>query len=107
MPVKHVVMFGLKDDLTPEQIETLKFGLIALKDIIPAIKTYELGVDLKLEAGQKHPGGKNRSMCWSVTFDTIADYETYDTHEAHTTLIKDMIKPFSIPGSRAAVQYEF
>ena len=106
--VKHVVMFTLKDDLTAEQIEELKNGLVKLKDKLPdIIQTYELGIDLKLHGGQTHPAGKNRSVCWSVTFNSVQDYETYDASEAHTSLIANVIKTYTVPGTRAAVQYEF
>ena len=82
-------------------------GLLNLPTCIQEITSCELGVDLKLEGGQKHPAGKNRSICWTATFASTTDYEIYETHEAHLQVITYLIKPVLEPGTRAAVQYEF
>ncbi len=73
---------------------------------INLITEYELGEDLKLPRGQNHPAGKNRTVCWSASFASIADYEVYEKHEAHIDVVTEKIKPIMIPGSRAAMQYE-
>ena len=52
MPVRHIVMFGIKEGTTEAQISTLKTGLAGLKSKIPEIKSFELGFDLKLKGGQ-------------------------------------------------------
>ncbi|EOD32906.1 hypothetical protein EMIHUDRAFT_230302 [Emiliania huxleyi CCMP1516] len=106
MPVRHIVMFGIKEGTTEAQISTLKTGLAGLKSKIPEIKSFELGFDLKLKGGQTHPAGKNRSCSWAPTFDTKEAYEVYETHEAHIEVINDCIKPIIEPGTRAAIQYE-
>ena len=98
-PVKHVVMFSLKKDATKAQHEQIKQGLLALPTKIPEIQDYELGLDLLLKGGQKHPAGKNRSICWSASFKSQKDYETYDASEAHKEFLA-LLKPLVEPGSR-------
>ena len=106
MPVKHITMFGIDDDVPQEKVDELKTALLSLPKEIDVIQAYELGVDLKLPAGQNHPLGKNRTIVWSVTVASAADYDIYDKHEVHQKIIKEVIKPTITPGSRAAIQYE-
>mmetsp|Transcript_125688 Transcript_125688/g.268190 ORF Transcript_125688/g.268190 Transcript_125688/m.268190 type:complete len:108 (+) Transcript_125688:75-398(+) len=106
MPVRHVVMFGVKEEATEEQLQTLREGLLSLPQKIEAIKGHELGFDLKLPSGQSHPAGKNRACMWTADFDSEADYEAYAAHAAHIEVINTCIKPIMEPGSRAAIQYK-
>jgi hypothetical protein len=106
MRIKHVVMFMIRDDASYEQVQAVKKGLLDLPKQNQLIKSYELGLDLKLAGGQNHPAGKNRSICWSATFDNVADYEAYEIDPAHVDCINNIIKPAITPGSRAAIQYE-
>mmetsp|Transcript_74273 Transcript_74273/g.206348 ORF Transcript_74273/g.206348 Transcript_74273/m.206348 type:complete len:108 (-) Transcript_74273:99-422(-) len=105
MPVKHIVMFGVKEDTTEEQFQSLKDGLLELPKQISSIKEYELGIDLKLESGQTHPAGKNRSVVWSATFDSVEAYEAYAVDAAHKDCIANFIAPVIEPGTRSAIQY--
>ena len=85
----------------------MKAGLLGLpKQLDPVIASHELGVDLKLPGGQSHPAGKNRSVVWSATFDSIQDYESYETSKEHVDVVTTLIKPIIVPGSRAAIQYK-
>jgi hypothetical protein len=104
--IKHIVMFGLKEDLTDEKLEGVKAGLLALPDKIPQILDCQLGVDLLLPAGQSHPAGNNRSISWMAEFASARDYQRYETHPAHVALIENVLKPAMVPGTRAAIQYE-
>jgi Stress responsive A/B Barrel Domain len=104
--IKHVVMFNFKDETSNDTIQAIKDGLLNLPKEINLIQDYELGVDMLLESGQKHPAGKNRLLCWSCTFDTVDDYETYSNHPVHTQLLENYIKPNLLPASRAAIQYQ-
>jgi formyltetrahydrofolate synthetase len=106
MPVKHIVMFGFKEEATIEDVDRVQQGLLDLVKHIEEIKGFELGVDLALESGQTHPAGKNRVISWMPTFANAADYETYNKHPAHVSFINDILKPVLLPGSRAAIQYE-
>ena len=100
--VKHVVMFGLRADADKQGIQA---ALLSLPASIPQIQTHELGVDLQLPAGQRHPAGPNRSLSWTVTFANTKDYLTYDTHPDHQHVVS-LIKEGLVPGTRAAIQYE-
>ena len=106
MPVKHIVMWNVTSEATEAQLSEMKARLLALRETIPTITSCEYGVDLQLPSGQSHPGGKNRSVCFSATFATTADYEAYAIHADHVAVITECIKPNMVPGTRAAVQYE-
>jgi hypothetical protein len=84
----------------------LKEGLLGLPNLLNEIKYYELGVDLLLPGGQNHPSGKNRSIVWSATFDSVEDYEKYNVSNEHVEVVTNLIKPIIVPGSRAAIQFE-
>ena len=101
MPYKHIVMFSVGE----EHIASIKAELLKLPERISEIKSYELGVDLKLKSGQKHPAGKNRTISWSAVFDSVEDYEKYSSDPHHVGFLR-VLKPFIETGSRAAIQYE-
>ena len=83
----------------------MKEGLLGLPSKLDVFVSHELGVDLKLEGGQNHPAGKNRSVVWTATFGSVEDYESYDTSEEHVSVVSNLIKPIIVPGSRSAIQY--
>ncbi|CAE8625885.1 unnamed protein product [Polarella glacialis] len=105
MPVRHIVMFGVKEDTSEEQMAALKEGLLALPGKIDVIKSHQWGLDLKLPSGQNHPGGKNRTVMWSADFDDAEAFEVYAAHADHVAVINTCIKPIMEPGTRAAIQY--
>ena len=85
----------------------MKEGLLGLPGKLnPLFLSHELGFDLKLEGGQNHPAGKNRSVIWSAIFDNVNDYEAYDTSDEHISVVQNFIKPIIVPGSRSAIQYD-
>jgi hypothetical protein len=102
MVVKHITMFRLKEGSDEEAI---KAALLDLPRQLPMILTHQLGVDLRLEAGQNHPLGKNRQISWSVTFNSISDYEAYNDSEVHKHFLREALQPVLEEGSRAAIQY--
>lgn len=102
--IKHIVMFRLKEECF-EEIPEVCNGLLDLPKKIPAIAEYELGKDLVLPSGQNHPAGKNRQIVWTVHFNSVEDYNTYDQSEPHQHFIANILKPRLEPGSRAAIQY--
>jgi Stress responsive A/B Barrel Domain len=57
MPVKHIVMFRFKEGTSEEEIQGICQELLALPKAIDCIRTYEVGQDLLLKGGQKHPLG--------------------------------------------------
>ena len=83
----------------------MKEGLLGLPSKLDVFVSHDLGVDLKLEGGQNHPAGKNRSVIWTATFGSVEDYESYDTSEEHVSVVSNLIKPIIVPGSRSAIQY--
>lgn len=103
--VKHIVMFGVREDLTTDELEEVKAGLLVLPLVIPEIVDYELGVDLVLLTGHARPAGKNRIISWTAAFASPADYQEYETHPAHIALINDVLKPATAPGTRTTIQY--
>jgi hypothetical protein len=92
-PIKHVVMFSLKEGATKAEREQIKKGLLVLPTKISEIRDYELGIDLLLKGGQNHSAGKNRAICWSASF---------NSHKEFLALLKPLVEP----GSRSAIQYE-
>jgi Stress responsive A/B Barrel Domain len=106
MPVQHIVMFTLQDDVAEDKVAALKKGLLDLPEKLGLFVEYKLGTDLKLEGGQNHPAGKNRSIVWCASFATIDDYEKYEGSQEHIEVVSNLIKPIIVPGSRAAIQYE-
>lgn len=105
MPIKHVVMFAFKPEVTSEQINALRQELLNLPTVIPQILSYELGDDLRYPSGQEHPLGPNRNILWSVTVSNAQDYQIYNDCEAHQKVLQS-IKKILAPGTRAAIQYE-
>lgn len=102
LSVKHVVMFGLRPDA---DVAGIQRALLALPSSIPEIETHELGIDLRLPAGQTHPAGPNRTLAWTVTFANAEDYKVYDAHPEHQVVVKK-IKDGMVANTRAAIQYE-
>jgi hypothetical protein len=84
----------------------MKQGLLSLPEKVDGFIGFELGTDLKLPAGQNHPAGKNRSIAWSASFANVADYDRYNESKEHVEVVNNLIKPITVPGSRAAIQYE-
>jgi hypothetical protein len=106
--VKHVVMFSIREGISERKAsKKIQKALLKLPQEIDEIKEFELGKDLKLPAGQNHPAGKNRLIAWTVTFDSVKDYNTYNEHPAHKAFLKDVLQPVVQPGSRAAIQYKY
>mmetsp|Transcript_43020 Transcript_43020/g.68800 ORF Transcript_43020/g.68800 Transcript_43020/m.68800 type:complete len:114 (+) Transcript_43020:64-405(+) len=103
--VRHLVMVGIKEGSTNQQIAAVKDGLAALQQKC-RILSFEFGVDLMLPSGQNHPAGKNRTCTWHADFSSVEDYEAYATDPDHLKVIEDKIKPIMEPGSRAAIQYK-
>mmetsp|Transcript_11520 Transcript_11520/g.25669 ORF Transcript_11520/g.25669 Transcript_11520/m.25669 type:complete len:122 (-) Transcript_11520:101-466(-) len=103
MPVKHVVLFGFKPGVSRKQIAAIGDKLLSLKQHCPQILSHELGLDLKLTAGQNHPMGANSDLCWSVVVASAEEYDAYNTSDAHTSLV-GAIKP--LLATRSAVQYD-
>ena len=102
--IKHVVMFRFKPETTESEMQAVQKALLNLPLQLPEIQTFELGTDLKLESGQKHPAGPNRQVCWTATFKSVQEYQSYNDSPAHVQFLQQL-GPIVEPGSRAAIQY--
>lgn len=103
--LKHIVMFDFKRNVSEVDVDRIKLGLLDLPKAISSIQSYEIGYDLLLESGQKHPLGKNRRLSWTATFRSAAAYEAYARHPDHVAFLQQL-KPLLLRRSRAAIQYE-
>ena len=98
--VKHIVLFKLKDTLSPvektEIMERFKSGLEALKAKIPVLKHIEVGINAN--------PAESFDMALVTEFDNMEDLQTYATHPEHiavTQIIKD------VKAGRSCVDYLF
>lgn len=76
--LRHVVMFGFKPEVTPEQVQEIEKAFAALPTEIKEIKGYEWGTNSSLE-------GLNNGLthCFLLTFSSDADRDAYVIHPAH------------------------
>lgn len=103
--VKHVAMFRLKSTITNEQREDIKASILALPQQCPEIMKHELGMDIGLN--RDHPLGPNRDFIWSITCNSVEDYQRYHFSDAHQA-VHHKIVPLLDENSeiaRSAVQY--
>ena len=105
MTIKHITMFTVKKDAKKEEIHALLHGLLGLASKIQQIKSNEVGADLCLQPS--HPAAtENRSLCWTVCFETKLDFAVFERHPAHEKVETFMIQPLVQEGTRATIQYE-
>jgi hypothetical protein len=95
--VTHVVLLKLKKEATAAQKTAIIDGLRALPSQIPEIAAYRCGVDLGLDPSEQ-------DIAIVGEFQSVADYQAYAKHPAHTGLIVSKIKP--LLATRTAVQFE-
>lgn len=95
--VTHVVLLKLKKEATSAEKSAIIDGLRALPSQIPEIAAYRCGVDLGLDPS-------NQDIAIVGEFRSVADYQAYAKHPAHTGLIVSKIKP--LLATRTAVQFE-
>jgi hypothetical protein len=77
-PVKHMVAFKFKDDVSQADIDKLNAAFKDLKKKIDVIRTFDSGLNNspeKLNKGFTHG--------YLLSFDTTADRDTYLNHPAH------------------------
>lgn len=95
--ITHVVLLSWKPEADEAAREAVLSGLRSLPEQCPEILSYTVGADAELSEG-------NHDLALVATFNTVDDYQTYVTNEAHVAVINEHIKP--ILAGRAAVQFE-
>jgi hypothetical protein len=82
--VRHIVLFKLKETFSPEEkqkaAETLKTELLALKNKIPVIREFEIGINLT-----DNPSAYD--VVINSSFDSLDDLESYRVHPEHQAFI--------------------
>ncbi len=97
MSFRHVVALQWKPDTTPEQRQTIVTALHALPSLIPTIRSYVIGEDAGINAG-------NHDLVIVADFDDADGYVIYRDHPEHQRVIHDHIAPHV--AARAAVQHD-
>lgn len=76
--LRHVVLFGFKEDASAEDVKKVEEAFAALPGKIDVIKGYEWGVNISpenLDQGHTH--------CFFLTFADEKDRDAYLVHPAH------------------------
>ena len=76
--LRHVVLFGFKADVTPDQIKAVETAFLALPGQIKCVKGFEWGTDVSPEGLQK-----GHTHCFFLTFSSEKDRDEYLVHPAH------------------------
>ena len=97
MALRHIVTLTFHDGTTPEQVSSIADALRQLRDQIPEIRSYVVGVDAGLGEGNAH-------LAVVADFDSPAGWEAYRDHPAHQAVITQQIVP--VLAGRSAVQHE-
>ncbi len=85
--LRHVVLFGFKEDTTADQIPQIESAFCGLTSQIDAIEGFEWGTDVSdenLAQGYTH--------CFLVTFGSEAARKAYLPHPAHQKFVK-LLRP--------------
>lgn len=93
---RHIVLFAIRPEATPEQHAALLEGLHSLPGRIAEIRHFEVGVDADLAEG-------NADYAVVADFDDEAAYRAYAAHPAHVAVVTERVRP--ILASRTALQH--
>ena len=76
--LRHIVLFGFKDEATDAEIAEIIRRFAALGDLIPDITDFEWGEN-------NSPEGKNQGLthCFTLTFPSEAARDAYLPHPDH------------------------
>ncbi len=94
--IRHVVVLTI-DPTAPTAAAGIVEALRELPEVIPQLRSYEVGLDLGLAP-------TNATVAVIAEFDDVAGFEAYRDHPAHVAVIEELIAPVLV--SRAAVQHE-
>ena len=95
--IRHIAMLTLRADTADAAIDRLVSELRALPGLIDEIATYEVGVDLRLVAG-------NSTVAIVADFDDADAWTVYRNHPAHVRVLDEIIAP--LLDTRTAIQFE-
>ncbi len=95
--LRHVAVFRWADDTTEDQRNAIRAGLGRLPDLLPVLRAYRFGDDLRLVEGNWH-------FAVVADFDDESGWRAYRDHPEHRRVIDEHIRP--VLAERAAVQYE-
>ena len=76
--LRHVVLFGFKASVTPDQVKAVESAFLALPGQIKCIKNLEWGTNISPEGLQK-----GHTHCFLLTFSSEKDRDEYLVHPAH------------------------
>ena len=76
--LRHVVLFGFKANVTPDEVKAVESAFLALPAQIKCIKSIEWGIDISPEGLQK-----GHTHCFFLTFGSEKDRDEYLVHPAH------------------------
>ncbi len=94
--IRHVVVLSGVEDVTEDQVQAVLDGLRELPALIPEIRAYHLGPDLRLSM-------HNADFAIVADFDDDAAFRVYDRHPVHEQVRLERIRP--ILAGRSAVQF--
>lgn len=79
-PIRHIVLFNLKDDLTPETLKKMATAAQQLKADVPEIQTLEFAENLT-----SNTRNEGYTHCLYVTFKDEAGLKAYGQSKGHET----------------------
>ena len=96
--IRHVVVFRLTLEATPERKRRMAEELARLPSLVPSIRAFRAGPDVGINDG-------NFDFGVVADFDDADGYVAYRDHPEHRKIVEEFIRP--IRGQRAAIQFEF
>lgn len=90
--VKHIILWRLKEDLTPEEKESIKqnikVGLEGLAGRIPGLLDIKVNVDGRLDSS-------NADVMLDSTFTDEAALKAYAVHPEHVAVADGKVRPYT------------
>jgi hypothetical protein len=93
--ITHVALFNWKPETPAEQPQLVAERLMALTDVIPAIRTYRAGANVGADT--------NYDFGVVATFDDVEGWQEYAKHPQHQAIRDDLILPWANGG--AVIQF--
>ncbi len=99
--VKHIILWKLKEELTPEQKATIiagiKEGLESLKGKVPGL------IDIKVNTERILPSS-NADLMLDATLESPEALKGYAKHPAHVAIADTKVRPFT--AARTCLDFE-